>query len=147
MKRNWLAAVLMIGIATHAAPQWSFAKDAKPAASATAMLDLNTATLEQLNDLPGIGPSKAKAIVEGRPYTSLADFESKGIVANSAFDKFKDQVTVAAVAAKAKPAAEAKASGGVIDLNTATVEELNALPGIGPAKAKAIVEGRPYVAR
>ncbi len=36
--------------------------------------------------------------------------------------------------------AEAK----LIDINTATVSELGTLPGIGRARAEAIVEGRPY---
>jgi competence protein ComEA len=34
------------------------------------------------------------------------------------------------------------AEGGLVNLNTATEQELVALPGIGPAKAKAIVEYR-----
>ncbi len=43
-------------------------------------LNLNTATLEQLEALPKVGPSLAKRIVEGRPYKSLADFDAvKGI--------------------------------------------------------------------
>lgn len=36
------------------------------------------------------------------------------------------------------------AAGGRTDLNTAGIEELIALPGIGPALAKAIVENRPF---
>mgnify|MGYP001328500830 CR=1 FL=1 len=36
-------------------------------------LDLNTATGEEIQSLPGIGPALAQRIVEGRPYQSAAD--------------------------------------------------------------------------
>jgi DNA uptake protein ComE-like DNA-binding protein len=52
-------------------------------------------------------------------------------------------LTYAAPNAQAKPAATAPAAGK-IDINTATVDQLKAFPGIGDAYSKRIVDGRPY---
>ena len=142
--RKWVSTVLLLGLPLFATPQLAYVQKTA-AATTAALIDLNTATADQLETLPGIGPAKAKAIIEGRPYKSLKDFESRNIVPASTVEKFKDQVTTA----KAKPATTEAATtaaqpAGKVDLNTATADELETLPGIGPTKAKAIIEGRPY---
>ena len=50
--------------------------------------------------------------------------------------------TAAARATPRPPAADAPASEGVVNINTATAEELVRIPGIGPARAAAIVQLR-----
>lgn len=47
-------------------------------------------------------------------------------------------------AKKEEPKNAEPAKGELIDINSASQKELDALPGIGEARAKAIIKGRPY---
>ncbi|WP_034384962.1 ComEA family DNA-binding protein [Deinococcus sp. YIM 77859] len=60
------------------APEYPTTASVKPLLSGR--LNLNTASLEQLEALPRVGPALAARIVQGRPYRSLADLDRvKGI--------------------------------------------------------------------
>jgi competence protein ComEA len=57
-------------------------------------VNLNTATLDELDTLPGVGPATAQRIVEGRPYGAVEDLMRVKGIGQATFDKLKDLVTV-----------------------------------------------------
>jgi DNA uptake protein ComE-like DNA-binding protein len=63
-----------------------------PKASAAALIDLNSATKQQLETLPGIGDALSQKIIAGRPYRGKNELVSKKIIPQATYDKIKDQV-------------------------------------------------------
>src|SRR5438477_13021662 len=115
MKRHYLLALvctLAIALAGSSSYAQTKAKTAKPAARSTAaattkdagtpatkaaapssaLLDLNSASKNDLVALPGIGEVYAQKLIEGRPYARKDQLVSKKIVPQATYDKIKDQV-------------------------------------------------------
>jgi competence protein ComEA len=81
-----------------AVPRLGYGSGTAPPAGATSgLLNLNTATAEQLDALPGIGPATATKILASRserPFASVDELVSRKLVTASTLAKFRDQVTV-----------------------------------------------------
>src|SRR5437660_888356 len=56
------------------------------------VVDINTASAEELDALPGIGKVRAAAIVKGRPYANKTQLVSRGILTQAVYDKIADRI-------------------------------------------------------
>jgi competence protein ComEA len=60
--------------------------------SSSAKLDINAASQQELEALPGIGPATSAKIVQGRPYRAKSDLLKRKVVSRSEYDKIKDEI-------------------------------------------------------
>jgi competence protein ComEA len=57
--------------------------------TASGPLDLNSATLDQLKSLPGMGEVYARRVIAGRPYSAKNQLVTRGIIPQTAYEKMQ----------------------------------------------------------
>jgi competence protein ComEA len=66
--------------------------DTKKAEQKTELMDINSATKQQLMTLTGIGDAYAQKIIDGRPYARKDELVSKKIIPQATYDKISGQI-------------------------------------------------------
>ncbi len=125
--------------------------------SAGETLDPNRASEIQLDRLPGVGPSLAQAIIEFRekegPFSQASDLLAVRGVGPASLDRFTPLLDFSrGVPRRASSRRRSPRTGRVspaslrppakLALNSASAEQLESVPGIGPVMARRILEIR-----
>jgi competence protein ComEA len=77
------------------------ATDTNTASVKTAdLIDINSATIDQLKALPGIGDAYSKKIIANQPYANKAQLVSRKVIPQATYDKIKDLIIAKQTPAK-----------------------------------------------
>src|SRR5215472_8416392 len=99
MRRLWIVSLLLLVLTftltapatlAQSAATAKSSKSSKSSTNASEKLDINSATKDQLDALPGIGDAYAQKIIDHRPYSTKRDLVLKKVIPQSTYDQIKD---------------------------------------------------------
>jgi competence protein ComEA len=100
MRKNIIARILVVlfavslmsGMALAGTKAAKAKKEPAAAAAKAELVDINTATKEQLDGLPGIGEKFSQKIIDGRPYAKKTDLVTKKVLPQVTYNKIKSKI-------------------------------------------------------
>ena len=109
----------------------------------TRVLDLNTATMEELLTFKGIGRQYAEKIIRARPFAARSELVDRHVIPPSVYLAIRHRLFTSA-SGQSEARVREGVPAGMLDLNRATRDELLGVPGVGVLYADRIIAARPF---
>jgi len=90
--KTWAMGFSLVALLLGVLPFFPLPPTSPAILHAAELIDLNSATADQLKGLSGIEDADADKIITGRPYTRRDELVHKKIIPQATYDKTKDQV-------------------------------------------------------